>query len=507
MSVPVAIVVSTLEELARLNWGKLAEPITMVPDPHLMESMRAVGYTLETAIADLIDNSVTAGASHVDLLFSGDGTSYVAIIDDGGGMSAADTRDAMRLAGKSSRSDRETHDLGRFGLGLKTASISQCRDLTVVSKHNGVVHGYRWDLDYLIEKGTWSLLQLSEDECERLPEFAELATKSTGTLVVWRKLDQLQATAGNLGAGLDESMIRVRKHLSLVFHRYLAGEHGRKFVIAINHRPIEGADPLLQSHRATQPGPLEKIHIEGEVIELRPFTLPHLNKLSSADRQRAHVDGSLRDSQGFYIYREKRLVIWGTWFRIAPKQELGKLARVRVDIPNTLDHLWSLDIKKAQAVPPPAIRNRLRQVADSIVGPSRRVHEYRGRPTSKGPVHHLWDVVDDRTSFRYEINRNHPAVVAIGESMVPEESAMLGTLISLLEQSFPVDDVYNRLGQDGIHAPTGIDDAELHVLASSLWTSLKTSLSPQVFVDSMLNSEPFNKNIHAREILESMVNG
>ncbi|WP_129587235.1 hypothetical protein [Arthrobacter alpinus] len=91
--------------------------------------------------------------------------------------------------------------------------------------------------------------------------------------------------------------------------------------------------------------------------------------------------------------------------------------------------------------------------------------------------------------------------------MVSEESAMLGTLISLLEQSFPVDDVYNRLGQDAIHTPAGIDDAELHVLASSLWASLKNSLSPHVFVDSMLNSEPFNKNIRAREILEITVDG
>ncbi|WP_284762844.1 ATP-binding protein [Arthrobacter sp. efr-133-R2A-63] len=484
----------------------MTETITMVPDPHLMESMRAVGYTLETAIADLIDNSITAGASRVDLLFSGEGEGYVAVIDDGAGMTPSEAQNAMRLAGKNSLSGRAANDLGRFGLGLKTASISQCRDLTVVSKKDGKLHGYRWDLDYLIESGTWSLLQLAEDECQTLPEFAELDKKPTGTLVIWRKLDQLEAMAGDLDRGFDESMVRVRKHLGLVFHRYLAGEHGRKFDIAINYRAIEGADPLLQSHRATQAGPLEKIHVEGEVIELRPFTLPHLNKLSSADRQRAQVDGSLRDSQGFYIYREKRLVIWGTWFRIAPKQELGKLARVRVDIPNTLDHLWALDIKKAQAVPPPAIRNRLRQIADNIVGPSRRVHEYRGRRAASGPVSHLWDVVDDRTSFRYEINRNHPAIVVLEASMASDESRMLGALITMLEQSFPVEDVYNRLGQDAVHSPHSADDVELNMLAVSLWESLSGALGPERFVDSMLNSEPFNAHPRARGILENVVN-
>lgn len=475
----------------------------MVPDPHLMESMRAVGYTLETAIADLIDNSITAGASRVDLLFSGEGQQYVAVIDDGSGMTSLEAQNAMRLAGKSSLSGRAENDLGRFGLGLKTASISQCRDLTVVSKKDGELHGYRWDLDYLIQCGTWSLLQLSEDDCRNLPEFAELDKHSTGTLVLWRKLDQLEAMTGNLGNGLDESMVRVRKHLGLVFHRYLAGEHGSKFDIAINYREIAGADPLLQNHKATQPGPVEKIPVDGQIIELRPFTLPHLNKLSNADRQKAQVDGSLRDSQGFYIYRQMRLVIWGTWFRIAPKQELGKLARVRVDIPNTLDHLWALDIKKAQAVPPPAIKNRLRQVADNIVGPSRRVHEYRGRRADPGPVSHLWDVVDDRTSFRYEVNRNHPAVVALAETMESKDSALLGTVITMLEQSFPVEDVYNRLGQDAIHAPHPAEDEELHFLAESLWVALETTLNPELFVESMLNSEPFNNHPRARAILEN----
>lgn len=484
---------------------RLTEAITMVPDPHLMESMRAVGYTLETAIADLIDNSITAGASRVDLLFSGEGQQYVAVIDDGAGMTSLEAQNAMRLAGKSSLSGRAVNDLGRFGLGLKTASISQCRDLTVVSKKDGELHGYRWDLDYLIRTGTWSLLQLSEDECRNLPEFPELEKHLTGTLVLWRKLDQLEAMTGNLGSGLDESMVRVRKHLGLVFHRYLAGEHGSRFNIAINYREIVGADPLLQNHKATQPGPLEKIQVEGEVIELRPFTLPHLNKLSNADRQKAQVDGSLRDSQGFYIYRQMRLVIWGTWFRIAPKQELGKLARVRVDIPNTLDHLWALDIKKAQAVPPPAIRNRLRQVADNIVGPSRRVHEYRGRRAAAGLVSHLWDVVDDRTSFRYEINRNHPAIVALAGNMSADDTALLGTLITMLEQSFPVEDVYNRLGQDAIHSPHAAEDDELNVLARSLWRSLNGTLAPELFVNSMLNTEPFNNHLRARGILENAI--
>lgn len=469
-----------------------------------MESMRAVGYTLETAVADLIDNSITAGATEVNLFFSAQQEPYVAIVDNGVGMSAIEAQNAMRLAGASSRDQRATHDLGRFGLGLKTASISQCRDLVLVTKHDGCLSGYRWDLDYLMETKSWSLLELSEDECRLLQAFDELDKHENGTLVLWRKLDQLEATVGDLVAGLDAHMIEVRKHLALVFHRFLAGEHGTKFSIAINYRAVTGADPLLQNHKATLPGPIERIDVEGESIELRPYTLPHLNKLSTADRQRAQVEGSMRDSQGFYIYREKRLVIWGTWFRIAPKHELGKLARVRVDVPNSLDHLWALDIKKAQAVPPPSIQRRLRQVANNIIAPSRKVHEYRGRSTGGGQHTRLWNVFDDRNSFRYEINREHPAVIALA-SEPPSGSQSMDALLRLLERSFPVDDVYNRMGQDQTQLDSKDSDQELMLLASSLWSSLRGTLTPEAFVQSIAVSEPFDSNPKSRQILEGTV--
>ena len=478
----------------------------MVPDPHLMESMRAVGYTLETAVADLVDNSVTAGASRVDVLFDGSGEPYVAIVDDGAGMTEAEAQNAMRLAGTSSRNKRDSNDLGRFGLGLKTASISQCRNVTLVTKNAGQIHGFRWDLDYLIASNSWSLLRLSPEECARLPEFNVLNQHDSGTLVLWRNLDQLEATHGTLDTALDQAMIRVSRHLGLVFHRFLAREHGRLFQICLNLRAIVGADPLLKNHKATQAGAIERIVIDEGVIELRPYTLPHLTKLTTQDKKKAQVDGSLRDNQGFYIYRGMRLVIWGTWFRITPKQELGKLARVQVDVPNTLDHLWSLDIKKAQAVPPPIIRARLRQVADSIIAPSRGVHTFRGRSVDKDPAAHLWKVIEDRGAFRYEVNREHPAVAAISAELTGEHLNRVDTLLSLIEGSFPVEDAYSRLGQDAVHAPRQIDDQELSALAQQFWERFKDSLPPQMFLDSMIAVEPFNKHPKARSILEEAAN-
>ena len=146
-------------------------------------------------------------------------------------------------------------------------------------------------------------------------------------------------------------------------------------------------------------------------------------------------------------------MLWGTWFRIIPRDELGKLARVQVDMPNTLDHLWALDIKKSSASPPPEVRRRLAQIADRIVGPSRRVHKYRGRRIDADKVERLWNLIEDRGTFRYEINREHPLVVGLSESLDDPTRPLSPICCGPIEATFPVEDAYNRLGSDNSHTP------------------------------------------------------
>lgn len=478
------------------------------PDPHLMESMRAVGYTLQTAVADLIDNSVSAEATNVNIFFGDQPDPYVALVDDGEGMTAEDAIEAMRLAGASPMKSRNPKDLGRFGLGLKTASLSQCRDLVVVSKRDGVLCGFEWNIDHMIEQQTWSLLVLAEEELRDLPRFNELAELTSGTLVIWRNLDRLEAAVGDLSSSLDAAMMDVKSHLALVFHRFLAGEHGQRFGISLNRVPVQGSDPFLESNKATQLGPSECFSVDGERIDVQPYTLPHLDRMSAAEKKRAQIAGRVRDSQGFYIYRGKRLVIWGTWFRIAPKDDLGKLARVRVDIPNTLDHLWSLDIKKASAAPPPQIRDNLRRIAGRIVEPSKRVHLYRGRIVQEqSRTSPMWNVVDDRGTFRYEINRQHPALEMLADQMSPDDVAQMSSVLSLLESTFPVEDAYNRLGQDESHSPLQPSAPELEGLASALWKAHKASGGDsEQFVSAMASIEPFALAPAPTELLWKVVN-
>jgi hypothetical protein len=457
-----------------------------------MESMRAVGYTLQTAIADIIDNSISAGAANVDIYFSSTTPDHLAIIDDGDGMSATDVKNAMRLAGRSPKAPRGETDLGRFGLGLKTASLSQCRTLTVVSSSNGQVCGYTWSLDHLANVGRWALIELSQDEIRDLPRAVDFLSTGHGTMVLWRDLDYLVDARGTSQASLDEALVQTRNHLALVFHRYLEGEHGQAFTIRINGKPPEKIDPFLKDRRATQPGPIESFPIDEQIVTARPYTLPFISKLTETDRRRAGITTTLRDSQGFYIYRQMRLVIWGTWFSIMPKDDIGRLARVQVDVPNTLDHLWALDIKKSAAVPPPAVKRELRRVVDRIIEPSRKAHRYRGRAAAGDRITRVWTIIEDRDGFRYSINRDHPLIKAIGAEVDGTVADDIGRALQLIEETFPIYDAYNRIGRDKTPSTEKLDQSELLPLAQRLWDVKRADgTSVDEFVSLLQYVEPF----------------
>lgn len=457
-----------------------------------MESMRAVGYTLQTAVADIVDNSISAGARNVDIYFNSATPDHLAIIDDGEGMTAEEVTRAMRLAGHSSMAPRSQTDLGRFGLGLKTASLSQCRTLTVISRKRGKTCGYTWSLDHLAKVGRWALIELSDEEITQLPRVMELLTAEHGTMILWRDLDYLVDVRGTTQKSLDEALVDTRNHLALVFHRYLDGQHGRSFSIRLNGKTPEKIDPFLRAHTGSQRGPIEQFDIEDQRVSAQPYTLPFLNKLTETDRRRAGITTTLRDSQGFYIYRQKRLVIWGTWFGIVPKDGMGRLARVQVDVPNTLDHLWALDIKKSAAVPPPSVRTQLRRIADRIVEPSRTAFRYRGRAASTDSITRVWTLIEDRDGFRYAINRDHPLIKAIGTELAPGVATDLRRVLELIEDSFPIYDAYNRLGGDQTPVIDEPDEARLSRYAELIWNIEKAEgMTAEQFVSQLQYAEPF----------------
>ncbi|WP_397451819.1 ATP-binding protein [Pseudomonas sp. NA-150] len=466
--------------------------------PHaasLLESMRSIGYTLESALADLIDNSLSAKAKDINIEFRPFVDPYIALIDNGVGMSPEVLESAMRHGSTNPLAARGIDDMGRYGLGLKTASLSQCRRMTVVSKQGNVVSAFCWDLDVVIKKGSWVMLALDSVDYEAVPHFSELMGQRSGTIVLWQNLDKLTAGEASAESALGDKMLYAREHLSLVFHRFLIKEGSKHRVnMSINGNPLAAVDPFFSSHKSTQPLDDDSFSVEGQRVLVKPFILPHASKLSTQEVLLAGGNEGVRNQQGFYIYRNRRLIIWGTWFRLARKDELSKLARVRVDIPNSLDHLWTLDIKKSAAHPPEAVRANLKRTVERIRAVSGRTIAFKGRKVESSEIVPGWHEILDRDGFRYDINRDHPLVKEYCRTLSPEEMSAFKLVLSVIESTFPADALYSRMAADvrpDFNADSVTD--KIYILARELFSNMATdSVSRKRILATLHLIEPFS---------------
>jgi hypothetical protein len=413
----------------------------------MIESLRAFGYDLPTAVADLVDNSIAAGAENVWLNFFWNGPdSHVAFADDGAGMSEPELVAGMRAGSKSPLAARTPTDLGRFGLGLKTASFSQCRRLTVASRVAGsAVAVRRWDLDHVQKVGDWQLLR--EAASGSRPRLGEIDDLRHGTVVLWEQMDRLVRGTETRSRADHQRFLElvelVEEHLGMVFHRYLKGRSALKVFIngrQDRHR-VRGWDPFMEDETATQAAPPETLHAEAGTVEVQAFVLPHHDRLTRDGHRDAAGPAGWNAQQGFYVYRNRRLLVPGDWLGLGfTKEEHYKLARIRIDIPNTADREWDIDVKKATARPPAHLRKRLRWVADEARKKAVAVYRHRGAvsaPRLAGPADPVWTASGRADKIGYSINREHPLVarcLAGSKGLRPELSALL----RLLEETVPI---------------------------------------------------------------------
>ena len=473
--------------------------------PTLIESTRAIGYSLEAAVADIIDNSITAAASRVNIYFFPVDEEYVAFLDDGLGMDDEEINIAMQYGSKNPQECRGSNDLGRFGLGLKTASLSQCKTLTVISKKKNNICARRWDIDYVAETGEWSLLVLELQDIESIPHVSELNQYASGTLVVWQKLDRLKAGEINFEQAIARKMDGVREHLSLVFHRYLVGESGlKKIQIRLNNQSIQPIDPFM-SQKNNQAMDDEFIIINGEKIIVRPFILPHTSRMTAEELKMVGGKDGLRRQQGFYIYRNKRLLVWGTWFRMMRQGEMSKLVRIRVDIPNALDNLWTLDIKKSSAIPPAEVRSNLSAVIEKMAVRSKRTWTIRGKKETDDAVLHMWNRLRTRNGgYTYEINKRHPLVSEIYSSH-PELTRSLDSLLSHIVSELPLNSLFIDLTNDEkIENEQLTSEEQVLSTARNILAGTNTELQ-ETMIKKLLSAEPFNE--YTEEILKAFEKG
>ena len=464
--------------------------------PILIESTRSIGYSFEAAVADIIDNSISASASEVHVCFMSQEPLWLCIEDNGWGMSVSELENAMRYGSQSSLEERSPNDLGRFGLGLKMASLSQCRKVTVITKKDDVITAACWDLDFINKQGDWILKFYSDEEIKGLHGYSWLQNHSSGTVVIWEQFDRLKQGAAKVQKAFDEKIDVARKHVALVFHRFLSDENPtNRISIFFNGESVKGIDPFLTKHPATQPLNEQVLRIDSSEIRVKPYVLPFLSKLSKKDIDSIGGKDELRQQQGFYVYRNKRLIIWGTWFRLIKQNELGKLARVRVDIPNSLDSIWEIDIKKSTASLPHFIKKNLVDIVENTVGRSERVYKYRGRNVQTDNLIHVWNPIDDRGILQYQINRDLPIFQMLENHLDDEGSELLESLIKMIEDSFPFSDVYYRMAKtEADIKESKIENEEVFDIANQMVQQVNAKSGDlKAFIESMGKMDFFIK--------------
>jgi hypothetical protein len=473
------------------------------PDPaSLIESLRSFGYTLETAVADVVDNSISAGAHHVDVTFEWDGGgSRVVVTDDGCGMTADELVSAMRPGSRSPSEHRDPDDLGRFGLGLKTASFSQCRQLTVASRRlGGPVATRTWDLDTVVQTHEWRLLRQPPAGCAAL--VAGLGARPQGTVVVWSDLDRVVTATGPEDNRAQRRFLErvngVGEHLRMTFHRFLGSAAG-KVRLRINGRQLLPWDPFLERSDGGQVLPEERLPFGSGSVVVRPFVLPHHSHLppgQSEDTGRTETR-TWNSLQGFYVYRNRRLLVAGDWLGLGfSKEEHFRLARIQIDLPNDIDESWQIDVKKSTARPPNSLRPDLQRIATVTRQRAVEVYRHRGKVLarrSESPVVALWEQVLTHGKISYRLNRSHPAVV---DAVSAPTQTSVRSLLRLIEEAVPLALItLNSSERPQDHAePFEAAGAEVATLAATMTRRLVQGGCPHSeAVQRVLSMEPFQR--------------
>lgn len=332
----------------------------------LTTSLRDIGYDFVSAVADLVDNSISAGANQIDIETVFEGVhSHVIIADDGSGMSERELTEALRFG---TRRGYDSDDLGRYGLGLKTASLSQCRRVTVLTRRapvNRKIAVRTLDLDHIVETDRWELTHVPDDT--RAFRAFEWLNNSPGTVVVWERLDRILPSGRPEGGGarrrLDSLSNKLVGHLGAVFHRFIEGStvSGRSVVITINGSKVPAWNPFAtdEEHTVTLPPREFEVWVGDSVgtVRFSPFVLPAKELFSSQEEfERLSGPAKWNRQQGLYIYRGDRLIQSGGWAGIRAIDEHTKLARAALDFDPDLDDLFRINVAKMRAALPAEIR-------------------------------------------------------------------------------------------------------------------------------------------------------
>lgn len=419
---------------------------TVLPSAgRLMTSLRDIGYELPSAVADLVDNAIDANAKTVAVeVVANAADSWIRVSDDGIGMSPKGLEEAMRYG---THTEYRPGSLGHFGLGLKTASLSQCRRLTVAARAKDARHPVirRWDLDVVLQRDSWDLGRVSVRSAA--PRILDpLIGREHGTVVLWENLDRVlprKPTEGMTARVLRTGLLEVHQHLAMVFHRFLDGEafDGRaRLTITLNGEPIEPWDPFSRDQTHTRALPSQVVAYEdpeGRTIsaDVRAYVLPGQQLFSSPEAHR-HAGGPRRWNrhQGFYIYRRDRLIQAGGWNRLRTLDEHAKLARIAVDLPVGDEDRFAVDVAKMRVSIPEELRPGLRVIASGTVVVAQE--RYRDHLDAVSPT------IAESGPANFEaisISRDWPAIMSVVDDVLGDDPELRDRLLLRLANADPSD--------------------------------------------------------------------
>ncbi|MDA8941113.1 ATP-binding protein [Porticoccaceae bacterium] len=386
----------------------------------LIHGLRDTGYSFNTAAADIVDNSIAAGATQVsiDIVLEDTGRRYVFFGDNGHGMNEADLLDALRY-GAPKRSDEKS--LGKFGLGLKTASSSICKRFDVISRKSSSdqLAKLGWDVDVVAEQNAWVNIKdsVTPEDKENFSEYCG----EKGTLVVWSNCDQLLGAAYKKPGGSQEQRAitnltkKLKEHLALTYHKFLFEDDDSQpnIKIFLNGEAVEGFNPFYEE-KSDQilPASETKIPIETEngeehVAHVHAWILPHRKTMSNAENDK--FAKLLNRNQGFYIYREGRLISAGGWHGMFALEDHYKCYRVQLEFGHELDEAFKVDVKKSRIIFDPELETFLK----SLLQPGYREANARYRGYKAATAKQA--KVDHGTSsivIKNESSTKQPAVIS-----------------------------------------------------------------------------------------------
>ncbi len=346
----------------------------------------------------------------------------------------------------------------------------------------------------------WHLLEGPAGGSEPLLE--PLIAAGRGALVLWERLDRI-VTLGFKQQDFLDLLDTVERHLAMVFHRYLEGTKPR-LRLFVNARPVVPWDPFLINHPATWSSPLVRLRAQSGAVTVQCHVLPHKDSLSAQQFQSAGGPEGWTAQQGFYVYRNERLLVAGTWLGLGQgrswtKEEAHRLARIRLDIPNSADAAWKIDIRKSTARPPVTLRDALMRLAEDTRARARRVFAHRGQPIQARngrPIIQAWRAEHFNGGMRYRIDDSHPAVRAVlneGGDLTQQIRAML----RVIEETVPVQRIWLDTAESRQTPRTGFagePPAEVRSVLTVLYQNLvfRKGMSPALAREHLLNTEPFN---------------